>query len=366
MKKQLLPPLLLRLTVLSFLVAACGSKGEQTQPSLEKITESVYASGTIKSKNQYQVFSTVGGLIQKVLVKEGDMVKKGDPLFIIQNETPRLQAENARIAADFAQTNSVGDRLSDLKTTIETVRAKKTSDSILLDRQRGLWAQQIGSKFELEQRELAFSTSQNNLQSAIFRYNDLKRQLEFAAAQSRKQLSISSNMAQDYTIRSEVNGRIYSIAREQGEMVNLQTPVALIGDASDFIVELQVDENDIVRIKNGQQALLKFDSYPNEVFEASITQINPLMNERTRTFTVEAVFTKKPPVLYPNLTTEANIVILEKENALTIPRSYLVGDSVVILENKEKRRVELGLKDYTKAEILSGLAAGETILKPKK
>lgn len=69
---------------------------------LERITESAYASGIIKSKNQYQVFSTVGGLIQKILVREGDIVKKGDALFLVQNETTRLQAENAKLSADFA------------------------------------------------------------------------------------------------------------------------------------------------------------------------------------------------------------------------------------------------------------------------
>jgi HlyD family secretion protein len=70
--------------------------------------------------------------------------------------------------------------------------------------------------------------------------------------------------------------------------------------------------------------------------------------------------------LYPNLTTEANIIIQAKEKAMTIPRTYLLNDSLVILTNKEKRKVEIGLKDYQKAEILSGLSANETILKPVK
>jgi hypothetical protein len=90
------------------------------------------------------------------------------------------------------------------------------------------------------------------------------------------------------------------------------------------------------------------------------------MNERSRTFTVVAEFTKKPPVLYPNLSTEANIIILSREKALTIPRSFLMQDSLVMLENKQTRKVETGLKDYLKVEILSGLSADETILKAIK
>ncbi len=351
--------------LLAGLFFSCSKQPEKTQPTVEKITESVYASGIIKSKNQYQVYATVSGLIQRVLVKEGDVVKKGDALFVIENETSILNTENAGLAAEFAEWNRQGDRLNELKGAIETAKSKMLNDSILLVRQRGLWAQQIGSKVELEQRELAYTTSVNNYQAAIFRYNDLKKQLDFAAAQSKKQLSISKNIAQDYVVRSQADGRVYSIAKEIGEIVSAQSPVAVIGAADDFVAELQIDENDIARIKQGQRVLLTLDSYKGEVFEAAISKIDPIMNERTRTFTVEAEFTKRPPTLYPNLTTEANIIIQTKDNAMTIPRAYLLGDSLVVLADKSTRKVEIGLKDYQKAEILSGLEANETILKPE-
>ncbi len=343
---------------------SCQKQPEKTQPTMERITESVYASGIIKSKNQYQVFSTVGGLIQKILVKEGDVVKKGDALFVVQNETSRLNAENAKLAADFADFNTTGDRLRELKGTIETARSKLLNDSLLLVRQRGLWAQQIGSKVELEQRELAYISSVNSYEAAVLRYRDLQKQLKFAAAQSQKLLSISKTVAQDYTVRSQTDGRVYSITKEVGEIVNTQTPVAIIGDADQFVAELQIDESDIVRIRPQQRVLLTLDSYKGQVFEATVSKIDPIMNERSRTFTVEADFTQKPPTLYPNLTAEANVVIQTKEQVITIPRAYLLDDSLVVLENKERRKVEIGLKDYLKVEILSGLSANEVILKP--
>ena len=355
---------LLVLLAILFFTVSCQQQPEQLQPTVEKISESVYASGVIKSKNQYQVFATVGGLIQKILVKEGDIVQKGDALLVVENTTSRLNAENAQLAADFAARNTRGDRLQELKSTIETARSKMLSDSSLLIRQRGLWAQQIGSRLDLEQRELAYTSSANSYQAALSRYNDLQKQLGFAAAQSRKQLSISKDIARDYTIRSQAAGRVYSIAKEVGETVNIQSPVAIIGAADDFVAELQIDENDIVRIKNGQRVLLSMDSYKGQVFEAVVTKIDPIMNERSRTFTVAADFTQKPSVLYPNLTTEANILIESKANALTIPRSYLIGDSMVLLVDKTKRKVKTGLKDYLKAEIISGLTADEVILKP--
>jgi hypothetical protein len=89
------------------------------------------------------------------------------------------------------------------------------------------------------------------------------------------------------------------------------------------------------------------------------------MNERSKSFSVEAVFLTQPPVLYPNLTAEANIVIQEKKRALTIPVNYLVNDSTVLISKNKTRVVKTGLKDYQKVEILNGLTAGDIIYKPQ-
>jgi HlyD family secretion protein len=351
--------------LLSLLVfSACKKEAEKTKPTVENITESVYASGVIKSKNQYQVFATVNGLIQKVLVAEGDLIKKGDPLFVIKNETSKLNTENAQLAAQFADINTKNDKLNELKGNIEIAKLKMQNDSVLLVRQRRLWEQQIGAKVELEQRELAYTNSVTAYEAAKFRYNDLVKQLQFAETQSKKNVAISKSLEQDFIVKSQADGRIYSVLKEQGEIVGLQSPLAIAGSANDYLIELQVDENDIVRIQPAQQVLLVLDSYKGQVFEATISKIDILMNERTRTFTVEATFTKPPPALYPNLTAEGNIVIHTKQNALTIPRAYLIDDTFVLLENQEKRKVETGLKDYQKVEIKSGLSANDVLLKP--
>ncbi|HLP95203.1 MAG TPA: HlyD family efflux transporter periplasmic adaptor subunit [Saprospiraceae bacterium] len=354
--------LLLMLTTLP----QCGKAPESATPTMGKITESVYASGVIKSKNQYQVFATVNGLVQQILVKEGDLVKKGAPLMVIQSETSRLSAENAQIAAEYARNNTRGERLAELENAIELARTRLRNDSLLLVRQRGLWAQQIGSQVELEQRELAYTSSINNFQTALLRFRDAQKQLEFSARQTEKQWSISRNLEADYIIKAQNDGRVYSINKEVGELVGPQTPVAVMGDPVVFMAELQVDEKDIARVKPGLRVFLSLDSYKNQSFEAVISGIEPLMNERTRTFTVKADLVQQPAVLYPNLSAEANILIATREQVLLAPRNFLIGDTVAILANKERRRVQIGLKDYQQAEILSGLTAGDKILKPGK
>ncbi|MBC5994492.1 efflux RND transporter periplasmic adaptor subunit [Pontibacter cellulosilyticus] len=346
------------------ILVACKGEQEKTQPTVEDISESVYASGVVKSRDQYQVFPTVSGVIQQIFVTEGDVVKRGEPLIKLDNEAARLSTENARIAAEYARVSANAEKLNELREAINLARSKKQNDSLLLVRQRNLWANQIGTKVELEQRELAYKNSLTAYKSAVLRYNDLRKQLDFAAKQSQKNLQISQTMSEDYTVKSETNGKVYSVLKEQGELVTPQTPVAVVGDADEFILELQVDEYDIARVKPGQQVLLNLDSYKGQVFEGKVYKVNPAMNERTRSFTIEASFVTTPPALYPNLTTEANIIIQEKKNALTIPREYLLDGSYVMTEGKEKVPVKTGLKDYQKVEIVNGISKNDVLLKP--
>jgi HlyD family secretion protein len=337
---------------------------EKIQPVVERVTESVYASGIVKSNNQYQVFSTVSGLVRKKVVEEGDLVKKGDALLILVSDASRLNIENAKLTAQYADVNANLDKLSQLKVNIDLARSRMENDSLLMIRQQTLWAQQIGTRVELEQRELAYKNSRSSFQNAILQYNDLQRQLKFTSSQSRKNLEITNSLAKDYTIRSQLNGRVYSMLKEPGELVTPQTPVAILGDSANFVLELQVDEFDIAKVRIEQKAMVSMDSYKGQVFEARVCKIDPIMNDRSRSFTVEAAFVSKPPVLYPNLTAEANIVIQTRENALTIPRSFLTEDDCVLTEDKQKRKVVTGLKDYQKVEILKGITAKDYILKP--
>ncbi|RYZ46057.1 MAG: HlyD family efflux transporter periplasmic adaptor subunit, partial [Sphingobacteriales bacterium] len=299
---------LLFLFLIIAISSSCSLKQETTTPVAGNISESVYASGVVKSKNQYQLFPKVSGVVQRVLVTEGDVVKAGQTLMEIESEQAQLSAENARIAAEYSKVGANTEKLSEVQATINLSRKAMQNDSVLLVRQRNLWKQNIGTRVELEQRELAYQNSKTNFKSALLRYRDLKKQLEFSAKQSQTNLQISRSRAEDFKVKSETDGRVYSILREQGEMVTPQSPVAVMGDANGFLLELQVDEYDISRVKPGQKVLLHLDSYKDQVFEAVVAKINPAMNQRTRSFTVEATFVSAPPTLYPNLTTEANIV----------------------------------------------------------
>ena len=347
-------------------LASCKNKTETIQAETASISESIYASGTIKSKNQYSAFATVNGIIENVLVAEGDVVKKGTPILSISNETQRLSKENAELAARFADFNANQGKLNEAKLLLDLAKNKMKNDSSMFARQKALWAQNVGSKVELEQRELAYQNAKTAYYSASVKFEDLKRQLDLSSTQSKNTLLISAKQESDFTLKSEIDGVVYNLYKSKGELVGLQTPLAVIGDEKEFILEMQVDEYDIFKIKKDMQVLVTLDSYKGKVFNAKVTKIYPLMNERSKTFLVEAEFTQAPEVLYPNITFEANIVMQSKDKALLIPRSYLLNDSTVLNAKGEEVHITTGLKDYQKIEILSGISANDELSKPAK
>ena len=348
-----------------FLITSCGKKVEKLFPQREDITQSVYASGTIKSRGQYEVFSKVPGIIEAILVKEGEEVKKGQEIIRLSNTAQSLSYENAKQNAQFNSVLTNKEKIEQAKMEMELAKSKMENESSLLARQEKLWEQEIGTKNELDQRKLNFKNATTLYNAAKLKLDDLEKQINFQNSQTSRSAAINAVNMNDYIIRSQIVGKVYTINKQLGELANTQTPIAIIGDANNFYVELQIDEFDITKIVKGQKVLVSMDSHKGESYEAVIEKIYPIMNERTRTFKAEASFIKNPEHIYPNLSAEANIIIQIKNKVLTIPRSYLIEDSYVLLSNMEKRKIIVGLKDYDKVEVLKGLSEKEEIAKPE-
>lgn len=244
---------LLLVSVATLTLAACKNKVETIFPTQESITESVYASGVVKSANQYQAYSTVSGIIETWFVEEGDSVKVGTPLVRLSNEASKLSVQNAELSASFNDYESNRSKLQELKLNADFAKQKYNNDSLLYARQESLWREQVGSQVEYEQRQLAFQNSKTAYETALLRLADLRKQLEFASRQSKKNLQLSQKQESDFTIRSDIKGKVYNKLKEQGELATPQTPLVVIGDANSFLLSLQVDEYDIVRIKLGDR-----------------------------------------------------------------------------------------------------------------
>lgn len=351
---------------ISLTLGSCSEKIPTTSPTESAITESIYASGTIKSENQYSVFSKVNGIVEQVYVKAGDYVIKGSPILSIYNEAQRLTNENAKLNAEYYNFNSNVKQLNELKNQIEIAKLKAQNDSAQFERQKKLRASNTGTDVEYEASQLKFQASEANYQTAITNYEEFKRKLDFNSSQAQRNVEISGLAAKDYTVYSEIEGIVYTINKEKGEMINIQSELAVIGDPKLFILEMQVDERDILKINLDQRVVITMESYGDQTFEAKITKIYPFMDTKSKTFKLEATFIKPPGTLYPNMNFEANIVVNEKSKTLLIPRKYLIDDGFVIRENGDTIPVVTGLKNYQQVEILSGLTITDKIRLPEE
>lgn len=344
--------------------AACQPETGTIRPVIQPITESVYASGVVISKNQYQVFATVSGIVAEVYVDEGAAVEIGTPILSIVNDAQRLMADNARLSAEFNALDFNRGKLEEARLFAGLAKSQMESDSTMLERQKKLWAQNIGTQVELEQRTLAAESSTASYASAREKWEDLERQLKYLSQQAQNNLLISNKTTSDYLVKSKVKGKVYQMNLASGEMVTPQTPIAILGDDENYLLEMQVDEYDIVAIRLGMPVWVVLSSYKDSVFHAVVSKINPIMNLQSKTFTIEAEFVRAPIVLYPNISFEANVVIRTKDDALLIPRNYLLNDSLVVNKSGEQRVVKTGLKDYQMVEILSGIDANEELVLP--
>lgn len=354
-------------TLILFITSCKESNQTETKPVRQDITESVYSSVTIQPDSLYSVYSLATGILEKALVEEGDTVVIGQNIFQITNNNPKLSSENARLSMEIAKSNYSGQHaiLEDLKNELKLAELRFKNDSLNFQRQENLWKQKIGSQAEYDGKKLVFESSQQNLKTLKNRFlrteNELKQQVQQATNNYESTLFLSK----DYTIQSKINGRVYSIFKNAGELVSAQQPIAMIGSTTKFIAELLVDEVDIVRIALNQSVLITLEAYKNQVFEAIITKIYPQKNERSKTFKVEAEFVENPKALYPGLSGEANILISTKKNALVIPKVYLYKDKT-IETNNGKIAVTTGLESLDQIEILSGIDENTLIYLPEE
>lgn len=361
-------PLLVFLSISFLITISCSKKStEQIQPKVGDITESVYASGTIKATGQYTVYSTVNGVLKKIKVSVGQPIKDGQLLFELDNEKAELNTENARLAYQLSQEGNryIQDKISEMEMKVQAAKDKLALDESIYNRNKRIHEYKIVSEVDFERVELAYKSSKINYETAKKQLGQLRAQLQNDQSRNTVNLKINQKSQSDFSVKSAFSGQLFDILVKEGTLITTQTPLAIIGESNSFLLELEVDENDMVRVAIGQKVIVTMDSYKKQVFEAIIDKIYPIMDERSRTFKIEAHFIKPPQKLYPNLTAEANIVIQTKKKVLTIPKSYLLpGDSVFVNED-EKRHVNIGLSNYETVEVLSGINATETIYKPK-
>lgn len=346
-------------------LSACNKQEPGTRPTYKSLTEAVYASGNLLPCHDYQLFAMADGYLSRRMVNEGDTVKAGQSLFLIESEIPDIRTRTARQTYRIAQSN-YEPALAELEAGVATARDRMQNDSINFVRYQNLMAQNATSRVDFDRANLAYKASRNEYQSWKQRYQKARNQLRIELENARSNYQISTQDQSNFVLKSRIDGLVYEIYKKEGESVRRQEAIARLGDSKKVYLQLSVDELDINKVKTGQEALVKIDTYRDQVFKAKITKVYPMLNARDQTFRVDAEFTdSSSPHLYAGLTVEANIIIRQKSQALTIPKAYLIGnDSVRIKQEGDTKtvRIKKGIENMEHVEVLSGLDTSSVLV----
>lgn len=350
---------------------SCSRPGTTVSPVRKDIVETVYASGKIIPENEYHVFALGNGIVLKKFVKEGESVPAGGLLYQIESDAPAARLYAAAALLQNARDNVSGQSriLNDLRLAMDNASARFTNDSLNYFRLKKLLDQEAASKSSVDNAFTAYTVSANLKKSTEEKYHATMNELNVALQNAKSLEAAARSDFENHSIRSGSAGTVFQLMKEEGEAVRSGEVVALLGETSRRIIKLAVDQQDIDKIKPGQEVLLKTDVTGNTIYHAAVTRIYPVMNEIDQTFRVDATFQDSVKHPYVHSSVEANILISQKKNALIIPRAALVAEDSVLLKTDGEPKnhfVQTGIVTLDDVEILKGLDESSRVIIPNQ
>lgn len=354
----------------SVIVLVACNKTKTTTAQTKSITEAVYASGFLVAANEYKVYAMADGYVVAKSKEAGDVVKAGEEILRIQNDAASAKVNAGSAALELARLNTSDKSplLNELKSKLKNAEAKFHNDSLNLMRYKNMFSSNAVTKSQFDQAALAYEVSQNDLKAAQDNFRRTQEQLQVELKNAESTFAAAGLDFNNYSIKSILNGKVYELYKDLGEAVRRNDVVALVGDADKMILELNVDQSDIDKVKLNQEVVVKLDVTGEKVYKATVVKIYPSMNQNDQSFKVEAQFIENQLMNFTRVSVEANIIIAQKENALVIPRSLLLaGDEVEVksLGANKKVKVKKGMQNLEYVEILEGISAKDELVLPK-
>ncbi len=364
----------LLLIVVVAAVVKGGDKGIPVQIATvgrESLISKVSANGKVQAVKKADISANLVGQVTRLAVKEGDVVKKGQFLMEIDPRSAKASTEatQAGMMAILSDLASAQANLAQAKADFDRAKANRAAGII--------------SAAEFEKAKTAFETAQSSVNATQKRADQARAQ----NAQSRVGLSFT-------TILSPMDGVVTARRIELGETAvpGIQnqpgTVLLTISDMSKIEAEMEVDEASIPTVKQGQKAVVRIDAYPNQTFDAEVTEVggSPILkasaNEAIK-FKVK-VWIKNPPLtIKPGLSAQADIFTGSRENVVAIPIQSLITreikpkpgekpkpgaprdeEGVYLVENRKSRfvPVKTGLLGDLNVEVTEGLKGGERVI----
>ena len=368
-----------------------GKSVEITNVKATTIVETVSATGKIQPEIEVKISSEVSGEIIALNVIEGQVVKKGDLLVKIN---PDLYTSGY---------NRTLSNLAGTKANLSQAEASFKEAKANYDRNKTLFDKGIISKSDWDKTVASFEVAKANKQSAYFNVQSASATVNEA----------KDNLGRT-TIYAPADGTISVLNVELGERVlgtqqMAGTEILRVANLNNMEVEVDVNENDIVKIKVGNEANVEVDAYLKKQFKGIVTSIS---NSASSTLTADQVTNFKvkirilkesyqdllegKPATYspfrPGMTATVDIITKTRANVLAVPISSVVvkSDTTAVkafkVEDEEEKKaapksdkklecvfvkvgdkakiriIKTGIQDDTNIEVLSGLKKGDVVI----
>lgn len=364
------------------------------------IIEKVSASGQVQPVVEVSLSPEVSGEIIKMEIEEGDSVSKGDFLL-------RIRPDNFQSALDQADASLNGQRAALAQAKAAQARASANLKRSEQDfaRQKKLFDQKVISEADFQLAEANYQIAEQDYESAKESVNASNYSLKSAQARvsdARENLRLTS-------LTAPMSGIVSKLPVELGETVlgtsQFQgTEVMRIADLSKMEVQVDVNENDIIRITVGDTAIIDVDSYSykDKTFKGIVTHIANTANDKISADAVTEFgvriqilnssyldLVKEEGIKYPfrpGMTASVDIITEVKRDILTVPLASVTTRSdksknkskeddsntidedakevVFVMEEGKavKREVETGISDFDRIEIVTGVDEGTEVV----
>jgi len=256
--------------------------------------------GSVRARNQVEIFPQVSGPIVEVLANDGDRVEAGDPLVRLRDVDyrERLRQAESGLAVALARVQQAEANLTRVQANLRRIEAMAERN--------------LTSVADLEAARADALSAEADL--ALMRAQ--LDQAESLVAERREELAHT-------VVRAPVSGVVGSRNAEVGQLASSNTPLFVIGDPSDMIVEVTLTQRMLGYIHPGTTTNIVSDSAPDQIIEAQITRISPFLHPVTRTTTAEIEVARPTEVLRPGMFVSVNVLYGETELAPVIPNSAI-------------------------------------------
>ncbi len=321
------------------------------EASVQNIIKKTVATGAVVPRREVNIKPRVSGIIEKLFVIAGDVVKKGDKIAQI------------KIIPNMVNLNEAENRLN--RSSLQLENAK-----IDFERNKKLYEGKMIALAEFQPFQLAYN-------NAIAEQNTAENNLQLI----KEGISKSSGKVTNTIVISTIDGMVLDVPLKEGSSViesntfNEGTTIAVVADMGEMIFEGKVDESEVGKINVGMNLILKIGAIDQEKFDAILEYIAPkgVKENGAIQFLIKAKMNLKPgSFIRAGYSATADIVLDKRDSVLSVSESLIQFEGEdkpyveIETEPQTYRRsyVKLGLSDGINTEILSGINKGDKIKDP--